>query len=220
MESYGVLAVVFLIAGLVILVAEVFIPSGGILAILTSITLSLSLVMAYSAWYETAPVVWWGFLTLVILTIPFTLGGAFYVLPRTSVGRKILLEAPNPEDVVPFAAETARLEQLVGKFGVARTMLSPGGLVQVANQRLHAFTEGQLVEAGTPVEVLEVRGTRLLVRPGTPPSAAPSESPGRESSVMQSHSPPADSPVADPDSAPATDSPDSGSRIDFDFPAG
>ena len=49
--------------------------------------------------------------------------------------------------------------------GQAQTLLNPGGMVLVEGERLHAFTEGILVEPQSPVEVLEIRGTRLLVRP-------------------------------------------------------
>src|SRR5207249_2319918 len=94
----------------------------------------------------------------------------FYVLPRTALGRKVLLEAPTSEELTPFVKETARLTKLVGRFGKTLTPLNPGGLVSVEGERLHAFSEGLIVAAGQSVHVLEVRGTRLLVRPGEPPS--------------------------------------------------
>ncbi len=171
-ESYGLLAVVLLVVGLAILVAEVFIPSGGVLAILTTITLCLSLACAYNAWYERYPAAWWGFCGLVVLAIPTTLGSAFYVFPRTAMGRRVLLEAPNMAQLEPYAEETARLEQHIGKFGKTLTMLNPGGLVLVDNERLHAFSEGQMIDPGCSIEILEIRGTRVLVRPGEAPEPA------------------------------------------------
>jgi len=169
LESYGLLAVILLIVGLILLVAEVFLPSGGVLAICTTITLCLSLAAAYTAWFEQYPAAWWGFCGLVVLMIPTTLGGAFYVFPKTAVGRRALLEAPDLEDLEPHAAETARLLNFVGTYGKTVSLLNPGGLVLVDNERLHAFSEGQMIDPGVMVEVLEVRGTRVLVRPGEPP---------------------------------------------------
>lgn len=174
-ESYGLLAVVLLVVGLAILVAEVFIPSGGVLAILTTITLCLSLASAYTAWYEKYPAAWWGFCGLVVLTIPTTLGSAFYIFPKTAMGRRVLLEAPNLSQLEPYAEETARLEQFVGRYGKTLTMLNPGGLVLVDNERLHAFSEGQMLDPGCSIEILEIRGTRVLVRPGAAPEPSPSD---------------------------------------------
>lgn len=171
LESYGLLAVILLLVGLILLTAEVFLPSGGVLAICTTITLCLSLAAAYSAWFDRYPTVWWVFCGLVVVMIPTTLGGAFYVFPKTAVGRRALLEAPQLEDLEPHAAETARLSQYVGKFGKTNSLLNPGGLVLVEGERLHAFSEGQMIDPGVLVEILEVRGTRVLVRPGEPPES-------------------------------------------------
>jgi membrane-bound serine protease (ClpP class) len=162
-----------LLAGLLILVAEVFIPSGGLLAIMTTVVLSLSAVCAYAAWYRTSPGLWWTYCSALVLAVPGVLMGAFYLLPRTPFGKVVLLEAPEPSRVEPFVAETARLQQLVGRYGLTQTRLNPGGFVLVNGERLHAFSEGLIVEPQTSVEILEVRGTRVLVRPGDPPLDSP-----------------------------------------------
>jgi membrane-bound serine protease (ClpP class) len=165
MDAYGVYAIVLLIAGLLILICEVFVPSGGVLAVITTVVLLLSAICAFVAWFEERPAVWWTYCALLVLLIPTTLGSTFYMLPKTSVGKKVLLEAPDPSQVEPFVEEIARLEKLVGCRGQALSLLNPGGMVLVEGERLHAFTEGILVEPQTAVEVLEIRGTRLLVRP-------------------------------------------------------
>jgi membrane-bound ClpP family serine protease len=167
--DYGLLAVVLLFAGLGVLVLEVFVPSGGVLAIITTITLCLSLMCAYAAWAQQYPMVWWGFCGLVVLLIPTTLIGAFYVLPRTPIGKRALLVAPDADDLRPYTEDEARLNKLVGQYGRTLTLMNPGGMVLVAGQRLHAFSEGMLVEPDTSVEVVEIRGTRVVVRPGEPP---------------------------------------------------
>jgi membrane-bound serine protease (ClpP class) len=170
--DYGQLAIVLLLAGLGVLVLEVFVPSGGALAIITTITLCLSLVCAYAAWYERYPAMWWTFCGLVVLLIPSTLIGAFVVLPRTRIGKRALLVAPDADDLVPYTEEAARLAKLVGKYGTAVTLMSPGGMVEVQGERVHAFSEGLVIEPGESVEIVEIRGTRVLVRPAEPPESA------------------------------------------------
>jgi membrane-bound ClpP family serine protease len=171
MDSNAIFAILLLIAGIGILTAEVFIPSGGLLGVVTFVTLTISILFAYKAWGASQPVVFWGFCGVLLLMIPIALGGAFYVLPRTALGQRVLLEAPSAESLTPFSKEAERLEKLVGRFGKTVTPLVPGGMVFMDGERLHVISEGTVVPAGQSVEVLEVRGTRLLVRPGEPPAS-------------------------------------------------
>jgi membrane-bound ClpP family serine protease len=174
MDPNAVFAILLLIAGIGILTAEVFVPSGGLLGIITFLMLVVSLIFAYRAWGSSHPNIFWAFFAVLLFLVPTTLGTAFYVLPRTALGKRVLLEAPTAEQVTPFARETDHLQQLVGKFGKAVSPLTPGGLVVVNGERLHAFSEGMIVQSGQSIEVLEVCGSRLRVRPATP-SESPSD---------------------------------------------
>ncbi len=186
MDNYGLFAVLLLLAGLVVLVTEVFIPSGGILAITTTVLLVSATICAYAAWFRGTPGLFWAFVGGEIVLVPAALGTAFTVLPKTAMGRRLILQAPELAEMEPFLAETARLQQLVGKTGMTATMLNPGGIVIVDQERLHAFSEGILIDPHTPVEILEVRGTRVLVRvsqgsrheTGKSPDSGPRESSG------------------------------------------
>lgn len=173
MDNYGFFAIVLLVLGLGVLVTEVFIPSGGILAIVTTVMLLSSVACASAAWYHEAPFVFWGFVGLVVLAVPTSLGSAFYILPQTRAGRRALLQAPELTTLEPFQEETARLRSLIGKFGTTASLLNPGGVVLVNGERLHACSEGMIVEPRTSVEIIDLRGTRVVVRPGEPSAAAP-----------------------------------------------
>ena len=168
MDSNAVFAILLLFAGIGILTAEVFIPSGGLLGVITFLTLVVSIVFAYRAWGTSHPSIFWAFCAALLVLVPSTLCAAFYVLPMTPMGKRVLLEAPTSEEVTPFAKETRHLQELVGQFGRTASPLTPGGLITIKGERLHAVTEGLIVETGQSVEVLEVRGSRLLVRPAEP----------------------------------------------------
>jgi membrane-bound ClpP family serine protease len=60
----------------------------------------------------------------------------------------------------------------VGDAGEAITPLRPGGFVRIGGRRIDATAEGDLVDAGTPVEVVSVRDGQVRVRPqrGGPPA--------------------------------------------------
>jgi membrane-bound ClpP family serine protease len=170
MDSNAVFAVLLLIVGLAILAAEVFLPSGGLLGVITFLCLLVSLVFAYRAWGTSHPNVFGAFCIALLLLVPTVIGFGFYMLPKTSFGKRVLLEAPDPEDLMPYLEESRRLEKKLGRFGTALSMLNPGGLVRVDGERLHAYSDGLSVEPGVSVEVIDVRGSRVVVRPATPPA--------------------------------------------------
>jgi len=177
MGTSAIWALLLLGLGLMFLMAEIFLPSGGILAITTFVLLVMALLSAWAAWGQSNPMAWWAFLAATLFLVPTTMAFAFQLLPRTRFGKRILLEAPTSEEVTPYAAETAHLESLRGQIGVTASLLNPGGLVTIAGERLHAVSEGLMLDAGTPVEIVAVRGTRVVVRPTTSPSPR-SDQPG------------------------------------------
>jgi membrane-bound serine protease (ClpP class) len=174
MDAYAIWAFLLLGVGLLILLAEIFLPSGGILGGITVVVLALALWFAWAAWGKSHPAVWWSFFGVTLFLVPCTVLLGLYWLPYTPLGRKILLEAPQAEDVAPYANEVARLERQIGRIGRTASQLNPGGFVTIDGERLHAFTEGLMVAAGTDVEIVAVRGSRVVVRPVT--SASPRQS--------------------------------------------
>ena len=169
MDSNAVFAILLLIVGLSILIAEVFIPSGGLLGVITFLTLIVSLIFAYKAWWHSSPNVFGVFCALLLVLVPTALSFGLYLLPRTALGKNVLLEAPRSQDLTPFSKESERLLNTVGQFGIAVTMLNPGGLVKVGGERLHAFSEGMTIESGTSIRITDVRGACVIVRAETLP---------------------------------------------------
>ena len=63
---------------------------------------------------------------------------------------------------------------LLGKRGVALTVLHPAGVAQIDTQRVDVVSEGGFIDAGTPIVVIADEEYRRVVRsvtPGTSPSA-------------------------------------------------
>ncbi len=168
-------AILLLILGLALLVAEVFIPSGGFLLFAALACMGASVWCAADAWWGSSPVKWWIYIGLLVVLIPSAVGGAFYVFPRTSLGRKILLEGPSLDEVTPYAEDEIHLTQLIGKSGKTLTLLNPGGLVLVNQERMHCESEGMLIDSSEVVQIVGVKSNRLVVRlvqpePGPPPT--------------------------------------------------
>ncbi|VAX39433.1 hypothetical protein MNBD_PLANCTO02-2847 [hydrothermal vent metagenome] len=162
--DYATLSILFLLIGLVILVGEFFIPSGGFLAILTIICFVISVWSAWKAWGNTSPVIWSIYLASIIVIIPAVLSGMIYLLPRTKFGRRVILDAPTSEDVVPYTEKQLQLEELIGKRGKTKTQMMPGGIVVIEGARIHAQSEGLSIDAEEEVVVIGIDGNRLVVR--------------------------------------------------------
>jgi len=163
-----ILVLAFLFAGLLLIFAELFLPSGGIIALLSTSCFLISGYYAYRSWYETSPLYWWMYLGGVVVLIPAAIIGAFQLLAKTSLGNRVLAPVPTHEEVTPYLEEQARLRKLIGQQGEALNLMTPGGMVLVNGERLHATSDGMVIEAGSRVEVTEVRGTRIVVRQAQP----------------------------------------------------
>jgi membrane-bound ClpP family serine protease len=161
----GYLAILLLVAGLALIVCEVFIPSAGLIAAFATLCIAGSIVSAWNAWWYSSPTYFMLYALALVALLPSAIGGAFYMLPRTAFGRKVLLEAPDLDEVTPYQEEARQLMRLVGHIGKTLTMLNPGGLVEVDGTRQHCESEGMLLEAGTPVEIVAVKGNTVVVRP-------------------------------------------------------
>jgi membrane-bound ClpP family serine protease len=181
----GYLAILLLLVGLALIVCEVFIPSAGLIAAFATLCIAGSIASAWSAWWYTNPTYFLFYAIALVALLPSAIGGAFYVLPRTAFGRKVLLEAPDLDEVTPYQEEQRQLMKLVGHIGKTVTLLNPGGLVEVDGTRQHCESEGLLLEAGTPVEIVAVKGIRVVVRPV--------EHPPKDVPDQQRQKPPSDS---------------------------
>lgn len=173
------MAVLTLALGLALLVAEVFIPSGGVIMTAAGIVFVVSVWSAWQAWGKTGELtLFLIYVAALVVLFPSVLGGAFYAFPRTEYGRR-LMNPPSLDEMEPFVAETERLTQLIGRTGTTLTRLGPGGMVLVEGERMHAESEGMLILTDTPVRVLALKGNRLLVRQvrecSVPESSSPVE---------------------------------------------
>ena len=193
----GLIAVSLLGLALAVLVVEVFVPSGGLLAVFTLLCLVGSVVAAWDEWWGTDPAAFWLYVGSVVVLVPGTVIGAFAMLPRTRFGRRLLQEAPTREEIEPFAGEADRLRDLVGKRGTTLTTHSPGGLVEVGGERHHAEARGLMLDPGQPVEVVGLRGRRLVVRLADGPAPAEMSADGEPIAGEPAGSPVA--PVIEPD---------------------
>jgi len=179
MDPYLAWAIILMVAGIGVIVLEAFLPSGGLLSILAAGCFIGSLFCAFR-YASSAGVI---LLLAEVLAIPATLIFVFRRLPKTRWGKKIMLtpteleQKQQPLEQQPqqpkrvFAPPTAPdatsvmkdYSHLLGKEGIAITMLRPAGKVEIDSERYSVLTQGEIIEAGTKVRVIEVEGSHIVV---------------------------------------------------------
>ena len=154
-------AILLMIIGCVLVVLEVFIPSGGIISILAGVSFLAAIFMAFQEGPTTGPGIGLAFTAITVLVVPTLLALAFKLWPRTPMGKSFLGALPTDEEVLPEDPRRA----LIGRVGVARTKMLPSGAVEVDGQMIDAVSQGQAIEPGAYVVISEVRANRVVVRP-------------------------------------------------------
>jgi membrane-bound ClpP family serine protease len=156
--------VVVALIGVALLLAELLLSTGGVLATLGAAALIAGGVLALTADSSSSASDWAGpaLITLGLLSIV-----SFYLITR-----KVL--AAHREQPVRGGQE-----ELVGARGETRTALDPEGQVAIAGAiwRARLAGDGGPLRPGDRVTVEAVDGLTLMVRP-EPPSESPAEGAG------------------------------------------
>jgi len=156
----GLFEIIALI-GVALLVTELLLPTGGVLAVLGALGLVAAGVIALTAESDSSASDWAGpaLITLGVLSVI-----SFYVVTRK------VLAAHRDEPV------RAGHEELIGASAEVRTSLDPVGQVWIegALWRARLSGDGATPRPGDRVTVEAVEGLTLRVRPASP-SGSPSE---------------------------------------------
>jgi membrane-bound ClpP family serine protease len=155
-------AALLLLVGLTLIMAEIFIPTGGILGFLSFSSIVAAIVLAF---YKGTPSTGLLFLLIACVGVPVAIAAGFRFLPETPMGKRLLPSIPTTEEVMPDDEERRHLRGLVGKVGRAKSKMLPSGAVEIDGRVVDAVSQGFAVEPGQPVRVIEVRGTMVVVLP-------------------------------------------------------
>ena len=151
-------SVALLVLGILLLILELFVPSGGVLGLLAGASVVASIVVAFSA----GPIQGMVMMLVALIMLPLVVTGALKVWPHTPIGKRMLVQSPRAEDVVLVNEE---FQRLIGKRGVAATKMLPSGSVRVDNKSYDAVSTGMPIDEGEGVQVIRVSGNHIVVQP-------------------------------------------------------
>lgn len=154
-------AILLMALGLGLAALEIFIPSGGILGFLSIASIIGSVWLAFSFSSTAAGFV---FIGAAAVGLPVVILFAFKWLPHTPVGKRLLLGTPKSDDVLPEEDPRKKYRELIGKHGIAKSAMLPGGAIEIDGKTCEAVSESGAIDQGDAVEVVRIRNNRMVVK--------------------------------------------------------
>ena len=144
------------IIGVILLIIEAMIPGFGILGISGISAMCIGIVFASSD--PVRGIKNLGIATgLTVIIAPILI----YLLVRSGAFKRLVLP-----DAIIGESETVEEDgsvYLLGKRGVALTTLRPSGIVSIDGTRFDAVTQGEYIESGSCIKVVQTRGLSVIV---------------------------------------------------------
>lgn len=170
--EFTLLAVLLFILGLVLIAVEIFvIPGIGVPGIAGLLLVIVSLVLVTLEKMPETSQDWVNLgstLTMFALSMAAALAGAFmlaWYLPSIPYANRLILAPPvDDAETADGAGSGSSYAGLLGAMGVAATPLRPAGKVQFGEDFLDVVAEGDYVNAGSRVQVIEIEGNRIVVK--------------------------------------------------------
>ncbi|MCK5835622.1 MAG: serine protease [Desulfobacula sp.] len=150
-----ILPIVLQIMGLLVILAEIFIPSLGVLAIIALGLISYSLYLVFTTISNFSGMV---FIGLDIMILPILVIFGMRILAASPLSLKNRLSSRDG-----VISQSLSLETYMDKQGKALTTLRPSGAALIDGHRLDVVTDGDFIEAQTPIIVIGVTGNQIIV---------------------------------------------------------
>lgn len=150
--------IILQVAGIFVLLAEVILPSGGVLTILALGCFGYSL---YSVFTNVSMSVGMMFVAADVIILPIVLISGLKLLAYSPVALRKSLKKTDG-----VTSQSEKLGGYMGKTGTTVTNLRPAGTARIDGRRVDVVSRGEFIEKDKPVLVIAVEGNRVVVREG------------------------------------------------------
>jgi membrane-bound ClpP family serine protease len=159
--------------GIVLLGVEIFVlPGFGITGVAGILLILLGLALAVvQQWPQTQSEYFSLGKNIAIFAggLIVSLASAFMLaryLPHIPYANRLVLAPPDEQaEMMEGDAPLAQPAELLGAIGVAATTLRPAGKARFGDQFIDVVAEGYYVDSGTRVQIIEIDGVRVVVKP-------------------------------------------------------
>ncbi|MCE9565679.1 MAG: hypothetical protein K8U57_26955 [Planctomycetes bacterium] len=160
--DYLTIAMMLFALGIILLIAEILLPTGGFLIVGSLLFFALGIGMILARGTVTEAVV---AMAVVAIGMPAVGYVAVAAYRRMSIGGELESSAAPLE-----IAGVAELESLKNHTGKTVSPMRPSGTVEFDGKRIDAMAEGVMIDAGVWVRCVAVKGSTVLVREMEAPS--------------------------------------------------
>ena len=150
------LPIILQLVGVVVIIAEIILPSGGILSIVALGVFGYSLFIVFN---EISMIIGFSFVAADLILIPVLVIVGLKLLARSPVTLRKTLS--RKEGV---SSQSSELESYVGTQGNAVTNLRPAGIAVINGKRVDVVTRGEYLEKDSAIIVTAVTGNQIIVR--------------------------------------------------------
>lgn len=160
--AVGIWPILMVLAGVALLITEMFVPGFGIPGITGGILSIAGIVLWARNWEEAAVI------TAIIILV---LVVAFLFVMRSAQNGRLSRSRLILTDSMQFGAGYAndfKPEQLIGKTGVAVSELRPAGIGLFDTQRIDVVSDGEYIGRGSTITIVRLEGRRIIVRLAEP----------------------------------------------------
>lgn len=155
MKEY-VLPIVLQFAGVAVIIAEIILPSGGLLSVLAAGILGYSLYIVFHDLPTSAGI---AFVVADIIIIPALIIIGLKMLAQSPV--TLRTELSSDEGVT---SQPPELERYIDKEGKALTDLHPAGTALIDGKRVDVVSRGEYIEKDSDLLVTAVTANQIVVR--------------------------------------------------------
>ena len=156
MNDRLLLPIILQLVGVVVIIAEIILPSGGILSIAALGVFGYSLFIVFN---EISMIIGFSFVAADLILIPVLVIVGLKLLARSPVTLRKTLS--RKEGV---SSQSSELESYVGRQGSALTDLRPAGIAVINGKRVDVVTRGEYLEKDSAIIVTAVTGNQIIVR--------------------------------------------------------
>ncbi len=168
----GWLNVALVVVGIILLALEIFVIPGfgfvgtaGILCIIAGVLLSLTFTgfsvprysWEYQRWQDAMFT-----LTLTVVLLAVFVIATWKLLPRTPLyGHLVLSKQQMPDQ--GYTVQGEEEQDVIGQRGEAVSLLRPAGRGRFGDKTLQVVSQGEYIEPGSPIVIVQVDGNRYVV---------------------------------------------------------
>jgi len=151
-----IIPIILQVAGVVVIIAEIVLPSGGLLSIIAAGLFGYSL---YTVFTEVSAFAGMVFVIADVILLPVVLILGIKLLAVSPVTLRTRLSKTNG-----YSSQLESLNAFKGHSGTALTTLRPAGTALIDDQRVDVVSRGEYIEKGAAVVVVAVDGNRVVVK--------------------------------------------------------